>query len=454
MGGVIDYRHLPPVEPVDIPKRFSMTLLDRADNCPRSAYLGVKYRHGPSSHPMDRGTLQHAVLERAMKELIVRGERSFVESGMVRVFRRVDGVLVDELVPETPESAALDVAASMAALVDEVLRERPDLVVPRREVDDVREAAYHWAISYDVNPDDVAGLERLMVLDLDCGWTVSGRLDLIALPSAELGQVDDYKSGQHIRPQDEYEGSLQPWLYAVLLCFGAPVTRGPCPRCPVEQRVIVSDCETCEGRGYVETRGEPFGGHLRGVLTREVYPHPRPRDDGLLHHREMLLSRTVIADFRADLERMAATLGGRFESWSFPARSGSWCSWCPASHECPLPPALRDYAGTINTREEAAEAWELAQHQKARTAAVEREVKNFAKAHDAEIRVGDLVWRWEPTEGRAVRRSGRGSDWDGLVAAIGEAAMFGRPFDVNEWVVPTTGSSFKKAKLSKEEMSR
>ncbi len=277
MGVVTDYRRLPAVEPVDVPGRFSMTLLDRADNCPRSAYLGVKYRNGPSSHPLDRGTLQHAVLERAMKELIVRGERSFVESGMVRVFRRVDGVLIDELVPETPESAAQDVAASMAALVDEVLRERPDLVVPRREVDDVREAAYHWAISYDVNPDDVAGLERLMVLDLDCGWTISGRLDLIALPSTELGQVDDYKSGQHVRSQDEYEGSLQAWLYAVLLCFGVPVTREPCPHCPVEQGVIVSDCETCGGKGYVEHRGETFGGHLKGVLTREVYPRPRPR---------------------------------------------------------------------------------------------------------------------------------------------------------------------------------
>ena len=122
---MIDYRRLPAVAPVKVPGRFSQTLLAKADDCPRSAYLYVKHRGGAGGHNLDRGSLAHAVFERALKELVVRGERRFA--------------------PEEPEQAA----SIMAAFVDEVLRERPELVVPRREVDDVREMAYHWAVGYD-----------------------------------------------------------------------------------------------------------------------------------------------------------------------------------------------------------------------------------------------------------------------------------------------------------------
>jgi hypothetical protein len=426
-----DYRKLPPVEPVEVPRRFSMTLLDRHDNCPRSAYLAVKHRGGPGSHEMDRGTLFHEVGARALKTLIAHGERQFS--------------------PEDPEGAA----SIMASLVDAVLRERPDLVVPRREVDDVREMAYHWSVGYDVDPEHVAGIERLMVLDLECGWTISGRLDVIALPSAELGLVDDYKTSAAFPSQEEYEGSVQPWVYAVLLCFGTPVDVVPCDGCDGGQMFAYPNpenpgCWTCGDKGYVEHRGEPFGQHLKGVMTREVYPRPKLRDDGTLHRREMLLARTAIADYRADLERMASTLGERFESWDFPARSGSWCSTCPAAAECPLPAELRDHAGEINTLEQATEAWERALHVKARVAAVEREVKNFCKAHAVAIEVGDLRWEWVPSEGRALRKSGRGSDWDGLQAAVVEAAEFGVPFDITEWVVPTVSNGFKKSKVTKE----
>lgn len=425
-----DYRALAAVEPVDVPARFSQTLLAKADDCPRSAYLYVKHRGGPGSHEQDRGTLAHAVLERAMKTLIAHGERAFA--------------------PDDPEQAA----AIVADIVDAVLRERPDLVVPRREVDDVRELAYHWATAYDVDPEHVAGIERLMVLDLECGWTISGKLDLVALPSAELGQVDDYKSTPAPVSQEEYEGSTQPWVYAALLCFGVPVDVYPCEMCDGKGWNLapeLDECVQCDGKGRLEVRGEAFGRHLRGVLCREVYPRARPRDDGTLHRRELLLSRTAIADYRADLERMAATLAARFETWEFPASSGSWCSQCPAAQECPLPAHLRDYAGTINTAGQAAEAWERTLRAKQQLAAVEREVKNYARAHDVAICVGDEQWRWQPKEGRAVKKRGQRSDWEGLVAAIEESVQFGAPFDVDEWVTRTTGSEFKKSKVVSEQ---
>lgn len=488
MSTAVDYRRLPPVEPVDAPSRFSQTLIAKHDDCPRSAYLYLKHRGGPGSHRMDRGTLAHMVLERALKTLMAHGAKSFVEPGVRRHFRPagVDrGVPVpevDALVPDTPEPG--EVAAIMAGFVDEVLRERLDLVGPRREVDDVREMAYHWAVGYDVDPEHVAGFEQLMVLDLECGWTISGKLDVIALPSAELGQVDDYKSGQAMPSQEEYEGKVQPWVYAVLLCFGTPVTVTPCEAC-AEQRAypayfvetdvdltgvdlstpsmllpagvtriepVPLDCEVCGGKGQIETRGEPgaLGGHLKGVLTREVYPRPKLRDDGTLHRRELLLSRTAIADYRADLERMAWTLGERLRTWEFPARAGSWCSECPAAQECPLPGHLRDFAGTINSVEQAEESWEKVQREKARIAAIEREVKNFAKAHAVPIRVGDEQWEWQPSEGRALKKIGRGAAWDELAAAVQEAAEYGTPFDVTQWVLPTVSNGFKKSKVVKE----
>jgi hypothetical protein len=84
-------------------------------------------------------------------------------------------------------------------------------------------------------------------------------------------------------------------------------------------------------------------------------------------------------------------------------------------------------------------------------AAIEREVKNFCKAHAVAIEVGDLRWEWAPSEGRALRKSGRGADWDGLQAAVVEAAEFGTPFDIREWVVPTVSNGFKKSKVTKGE---
>lgn len=515
-----DYRALPPVEPIEIPRRFSMSLMAKDDDCPRSAYLFAKYRHGPSSHPLDRGTLGHAVLERGLKELIVREERSYVEPGMVRMFSRVDGVLVDELVPASPEGEAKAVATSMAALVAEVLREHPDLVVARREVDDVRELAYHWAIGYDVDPQDVAGVEQLFVLDLQCGVRISGKLDVAALLGVDVAQVDDYKTGRAMPTQEEYEGSVQPWFYAVLLCFGTPVDVHACPAGCGRDWPIGSDCEVCEGRGYVEVKREPVGQYVQGVRMRELYPSAKLRDDGTLHRREMFVHRTLVADYLADLEEKAARLLARFGtkvercpschgeptlrcdcdcypgstgeriacegrglaqcsgcggpekppvehvaapcatcdgrgvivdgSWDFPARSGSWCSMCPAAHECPLPEELRDHAGTVNTLAQASEAWAKTQLAKTQLAAIEKEVKTFAKAHDVAIVVGDLSWRWEPKTGRAVRKKRGRSDWDGLVDAVVEAAEFGVPFDVSEFVVPTSGSEFKKSKVTTE----
>lgn len=415
-----DYRHLPPVEPVDPPSRFSMTTLQRDDRCPRSSYLGTKHRDGPSSHAMDRGILFHAAAERLMADLMRSGE--------------------PRLSPDDPGAAA----AMTAAIVDEVLRARPELVVPRAEVDDVREMMFHVATGYDVDPQTIGGLELLMVLDLECGWTVSGRLDLIALPSAEIGQVDDWKTSPAVPAQDEYEASLQPWIYAVLLCYGSPVRVTQCPDCDGE---VVVGCVMCDDKGYTEQRGEPFGQHLRGVLMREVYPRPKLRDDGLLHHRQMLLARTAVADFKADLERQAARLGERFKTGDFPARSGSWCSICPAPQECPLPEQLRDYAGSINSVDQAQEAWERVLHVKAQVAAIEKEVKTFARAHDVPIRVGDLEWSWTTTEGRAVRKTGGRADWSGLVEAVREAADYGKPFNDAEWIVDTTGTTFKKTKI-------
>jgi hypothetical protein len=460
----VDYTALPPVPLVERPRRFSQSLMARANVCPRSAYLAVKHRGGPGSHAMDRGTLGHLVFERALRDLLRHGERAIGSPGMQRVFRYVDGVLVDELQPEDPEAVARTTADAMAALVDEVLREHPELVVPRHEVDAVREMAFHWAAGYDVDPEHVAGIERLMVVDLDCGVTISGRLDVIALPSPELGQVDDYKTRAAPRSQEEYEQDVQPWIYAVLLLYGVPVDREPCacggsgeqmevltpnldPRDPAwEGREMPCPCE---GRGYLERRDETWdvGRHLRGVNTRELYPHPRLRDDGLMQHRELLLHRTAVADYKADLERDAEMLLRRFETGDFPARSGSWCTTCPARAECPLPEHLRDHAGTVNSLAEAEEAWESAQHDKARVAAIEREVKNFCKAHGLAIVVGDERWEWEPTEGRAVRRNGRSSDWDGLQAAVQEAVDFGTPFEIGEWVKPTAGTTFKRKKV-------
>ena len=406
-----DARHFEPVtEAVERPTRLSQTLLRTTDNCPRAGYLYLKTKGGPSSAPMSRGSAFHKFAERMVLELIRRGEKS--------LFAPAQG----EESPEALQSAARDVASLTQAMVESVFEDHPEYVMPAAERDHVRVMAYHAAVGFDVDPATVVGVERTFTLDVG-DWQIIGKVDLASLPSATVGEVLDWKSSLHVPSQEEQEQSFQAKLYALLMLYGTP-----------------------EG-------GEPFGQHLTHVRGRMVFPRARPRetDKGLrLVQRTATWNRGQLDEFRLDLEALGRRITAGLDTGDWPAQAGSHCSECPAPRECPIPVELRNHQGTVTSADEAAVRWEWALRAKAEVAAVEREVKAFAKEHGG-FTLGDVVWEWlPPAEQRRLRSVGGRSDWDGLQAAVERAVQYGEPFEIEEFVRWTPKNTFGSRPIAAE----
>lgn len=414
-----DYRSFEPVaEDVERPSRLSQTFLRRMDVCPRSAYLYLRYRGGPSSAAMNRGTAFHIFAERMALELIRRGEKSLFAPAQIDPDDPADH-------GEDLSQAARDVASLTQAMVEQVFADHPELVMPAAERDSVRAMGYHLAIGWDVDPQTIVGVERMFSLELECGWAIVGKVDLAALPTAHRGEVLDFKTTLAVPSQEEHASSFQAKMYALLLMYGRPVD------------------------------GEPFGQHLTHVTGRMLYPRAKPRvtDKGLrLIQREATWSRGQLDEFRMDVEALARRVSDGLETGDWPAQAGRHCSECPAPRECPIPRELRNYQGTILEPEQAAEAWEWAMRAKAAVAAVEKEVKAFAKAHGGVV-VGDQVFEWQVSESRRLRSVGGRSDWDGLAQAVLDAATYGTPFELEEFVKWVPKNEFKSRPVVAEEMS-
>lgn len=423
MGERLDLRDLPPVEPVEPPSRLSMTLLRHYQACNRSAYLYMRRHGGMPAHNLDFGTALHLFQEKALGDLIRAGEST--------LYAAEEG--------ESVGTAQQQVASLTAAMVDEVLREHPELTVPvcpvtdaegnvlRSTQDDLREAAYHWAVGYAgqmLDPSRVIGLERKFVLDLECGWTVSGKLDVLAEDGPEGFLVDDAKSGFNLPTEQAFENRFQVKTYALLAVFGEPV-----------EKVNGGEVRRgCIGRGVQTVRG------------REVYPRMRLRDDGTVQHRETSFSRQELADFRWDLERLGYELSTQLGSWKFPAVPGSHCTQCPSPQECPLPAELRNEAGTVQTPGEALERLAWADRTAREVSAAKREVRRFVDEHGVTLRLGDQVWEIAPQSTVKL-------DKHGLAAAARETATYGGELDVSAFEKEQVSMRFRPRKLSAAELA-
>lgn len=406
------------LEPVTPPARFSQTLLAKADACRRSAYLYLKYP-GSTGHELWFGSAGHAFAERLLSDLIAAGQPTLYEPGYTQ---GPEG----ELVPEDPATAARQVASMSAAMLDEVMAEHPEWAVPiahkSHSRDHLRQCAYHLAAGLDVDPQTVLGLEQKFVLDLPCGVTVSGKLDVLADLGSDVLGVDDYKFTFNVPAQADFVEIFQLKLYGVLAMFGVPEVDG--------------------------VRQDPVGDGIQFVRGRQVYPRYL-EDDGTVRTREVVFSRQQLQDWLHDLDALAADVArrlGSLEEESWPAVAGSHCSECPCQMECPLPAKLRDYAGTVNDRERAALALGAAVRAREVANATVREVRNWAKRNGPVV-VGDVEWAWRDTTKHDP------VDWEGLEAAVWRAQQFGEPFDASLFVRTRVGQSFAKRKLAPAEVA-
>jgi hypothetical protein len=470
-------------QPVHLPEdrhlhgKASQTLLRHYNACPRSAYLYALHKGDASTPEMQRGSGLHAGIERGTSLAIEQGE-PFVPPEIVK------------------------------AIVNEVLAD-PEFAIPVEEHDYLRESAYRWAAEWAVDPVSVVAVETLFVLQLGGGRTRCGCSGAIPAPDgpmcpdycqgretvggyevrcridfAELRErgavvyVADYKSSRAAPAFEDVsrkrsDGSLmaknfQLVLYALVLAFGVPVRVEECPNCvdggvPTQvccggylesgeccnwPKTEERPCETCGGAGRVEIP-EPFpvAGRAQRFDLEFVFPGIEDRDGKMLR-RPVTLTRLELEEYRASLEGLLARLAHSEESGDWPAVAGSHCVECPAQSECPIPAELRDHAGTINSVEQAREAAEVLDRRDAINAAVRKEIKAFAKAHETPIRYGaDKVLEFGYTE------SVRIADKDAMWADMDRAVRFGEPFDRARYVKVVKSTPFRQRTLSADELA-
>jgi RecB family exonuclease len=296
------------------------------------------------------------------------------------------------------------------AILVEKLIESP---LPWPEDDAAHWMTYHWAQAWDVAPEAIVGVELPLTVELGA-YTLRGRLDLVFKHHAERTvEIRDYKTSFAIPDQAEFEASWQPWFYGMLLMFG---------------RTENGDC---------------LGDGLEWVSAREQYPRFL-REDGTLGDRWVLRSRTQLLEFRLHVERLLALLDREWEAQEWPAIPGTHCGECPCAALCPIPAEERNHAGTINTLEQAQDAAEWVEVTGDRVAAVKKELSIWSRHHGPVAYGTDLELAHVMQESRALRRKGSHADWDGLQQAVVEAAEYGKPFQVEEFVQTRTSMAFKR----------
>jgi hypothetical protein len=440
---IVALRELPPVPPVVWPERLSQTLARYLNRCPYSAYLYVATGGSAPTLEMDRGTLAHAGLALMMAWQL----QGRVPAGF----------------DETPGAAGDEALSALTAeIVRQAAEENPRLWLSHEQKDVARLCVFHGAIGLDVKAEHVAGIERKFLLELDCGWTVSGIIDLASMPGDTLGQVDDYKTSLHVPPEQEWDW-FQTKLYAAMLMFGRPhVGDEHCARCEGSGEPAAdlsgARCPDCRGRGKIEVFGDPIGSHLREVLGRELYPRhdPRKRADGTLAHvcrreggQPKPWTRLELQELVIDLNDAGDRLSEMLTTWKFPARFGTKaCGECPAEELCPIPRGYRRFAGHIRTREEAGEAWAWADRMKSKVAATEKEVKAWADRTAASLTLGETTWEHQISEVTALKKARGRADWDGFRSALELAEAAGEPIApvLEEYIRVSNRSEFKKVK--------
>lgn len=339
MTAVQSLRSFPPVDlAIEPPERLSQTLLGKHDNCPRSAYLYLKYGGGTPSHAMMRGTALHEVVERLKLTMVEQGEWT------------IPG----------------DVAAEMA---DAVMVEHPEWVLRAEDQDVVRLCAYNWAEATALDLDAIVAVELPMHLEL-AGWTLSGRIDH-AEAAGQTAYLRDLKTSLAIRKKEEVERGWQGKFYALLFLFGV----------------------------HAET-GLPMGGGINDVFFYEEYPRYRT-EEGPLFAREAAWTRPEIFEFKNSLERNILAFERSLETGDWPALDGSWCSECPAQQECPIPAHLRQ-VHTIESDEDAADAFSQMLALEREKSRYQTALRERVKETERPVYLGDYAFDATKTESRTI----------------------------------------------------
>jgi hypothetical protein len=137
------------------------------------------------------------------------------------------------------------------------------------------------------------------------------------------------------------------------------------------------------------------------------------------------LTRLEVEEARRDIARKVRQFAQSATTGEWPAMHGSHCSECAAESECPLPRTLRNFAGAINTLDEAQEAAMWVEKWQPRITATRKELKLWAKQHGP-FRFG------RDREMAFVAQTATTTDWEQLERAIEDARSYGVPFSADD----------------------
>lgn len=316
-----DLRQHPPVEKnVERPESLRQTTLSQFDKCPRSGYLALRYGGGVGTHAQARGTAFHMMAEEATRQMVAQGERRF------------------------PPELARD-------LMEQVLQENPDLVVPVAEHESLRSMAWNWAKGTELARRP-AGIERKIALDLD-GWRLHGTLDLLFIEGREV-RIKDYKTGFVIPKQEVYERSFQPQFYGLLAA-----------------------------EGVYEDTGERVMRQIEGVHAHQLYPRHFNEATGQLDGRYAYFEAEDLAAFKESVRTVLRRIEHGLKTGEYPAIAGDHCGLCPAPHECPIPKEFRRESA-VTTLEEAMDTIAVAEGLATEANRLKGYVRVYAESNELE----------------------------------------------------------------------
>jgi hypothetical protein len=409
----VDLRTFPPVPALsEIPETWRQTFLAKHAECPRSAYLYLKYNGGALTHPLAGGTLLHRATERYIAELIAEKERMGI-----------------------PERAK--------DILNEVLVESTDLTVSPDRFDSLRAMMFHLAEGLRIDPAAVICLESPVSIEVN-GRKITGTVDFAELdPRTRVLTVKDWKSAfynaarsdkeeedEYVPSKEDWPGTFQLLLYALSIAEGS-------------------------------IEGAPFGlGQIELFRLQQVHPRQWWRSEETMAYREAVISRDALLDWMLYLNATVESVEQAFVDWRWPAVKGNHCDYCPASAECPIPAALRNWRGEIRTPEDAQRAALLVDAFKERAAEVWDGLKGYAKATGRPVRYGrDREYRWKKVESEKVKRSAappgtnkKIKGLDALKVAIDLAERTDTPIDFNDYTEHTVSTRLTRKTLTPKEL--
>ncbi len=408
----LDLRSFPPVEPLSaVPESWRQTMISKFVECPRSAYLYLRYGGGALTHPLAGGTLLHRATERYIRTLIEQDEHM-----------------------GNPELAK--------DILNEVLVESTDLQVSPERYDSLRAMIFHLAEGLVIDPEKVVFLETPVSVEIG-GRTITGTIDFGELDDNALTMIDwksayfnaarpdiDENDEEYVPTREEWPGGFQLTLYAY-----------------------------AAAKGSIDNTDFNFN-QVPEFRLRQVHPRQFWENAGTMAYREAVIDRSSLLDWGLYLESTIAKMETAFQTWEFPAIMGSHCDFCPSSADCPIPPALRNYRGEIRTEDDARRAAIMYEALGRRRSEIWDGLKGWAKSTGRPLRFGrDREFRWRKRESEKLKdkvaiagSSKKIKGRDALHYAVQRLDEVGTPLDWTDYFTKSVSTRYEARTLTPKEL--